>query len=908
MTKGFGGRRLLVAAVAVVLVGLLQVAGWMSARQVARPADVIGLVQSVSYAPYIDKPDTEGNNPEMRARIAQDTALLARITRQVRTYSISLPVDREIIAAAAAAGLKVMLGVWLDRDEARNAREMDAAVEMVRAYPATIHALIVGNETLLREDRSVDQLVAAIREMRKRTRDSLPISTGETWDQWLLHPELSSAVDFVAAHILPYWEGLPADQVVDNALARYDSLRAAFPGKPVMVAEFGWPSRGYNDRAAEPDVVTQAEILRVFVERAERQGLSYNLFEAFDQPWKTMEGSVGPYWGLFRADRTPKFPLQGLVEETYREPAIAAVVIGALLSIAALWRRRVRVREALSVAVVANALGVAAGLALTYPLDAYLNLGAILGWAMGLILMLLLAMVLLSKVGEIAEVALGHRPTRLLTPATAATRSGGAGGEAGAGSSDGHPVEIDPAHGVLPKVSIHIPAYREEPDMLIRTLESVAALRYPDFEVLVIVNNTPEEALWRPVEEACARLGSRFRFVFLPKVEGFKAGALNAAMPQMAEDARIIALIDADYVVDPDWLRDLVPAFANERVALVQAPQDHRDAHDSLFKSFMNDEYAGFFDIGMVQRNEDDAIITHGTMLLIRRDAFEAVGGWATDTIVEDTELGLRLMEGGYSAVYTNRRYGWGILPDDFRAYKAQRRRWAYGAVQIIRKHWRFMLPWAPGLTLAQKARFVTGWAVWLSDALGVAVAILSVLWVPVVLIIGTHLPLTALLTPAIAAVLVHLIHAVLLYRLRVRVSPLRSLRAAIAAMSLQVTVAAAVFQALTGDRLTFQRTDKGGAARRRRTVKPVNRTETILGLLLLTSAVVVWATNTRSVDELTIYALSLAVMSLPPLAAPLMGWIERHSARKAQDQAVVEASPGAEPGAEPAAGRPAAG
>ena len=105
----------------------------------------------------------------------------------------------------------------------------------------------------------------------------------------------------------------------------------------------------------------------------------------------------------------------------------------------------------------------------------------------------------------------------------------------------------------------------------------------------------------------------------------------------------------------------------------------------------------------VITRNEDDAIIQHGTLCLVRRSALEAVGGWSSDTIVEDAELGLRLFESGYRALYTNRRYGWGLLPDTFTAFKTQRERWAYGAMQIIRKHWRHMLPGARTLTPEQK-------------------------------------------------------------------------------------------------------------------------------------------------------------------------------------------------------------
>ena len=169
-----------------------------------------------------------------------------------------------------------------------------------------------------------------------------------------------------------------------------------------------------------------------------------------------------------------------------------------------------------------------------------------------------------------------------------------------------------------------------------------------------IINNTPDPEFWQPIQDHCRALGERFKFINAEKVQGFKAGALRIAMERTAADAEIIGIIDADYVVQPDWLKDLVPVFADPRVGLVQAPQDHRDGDRSLMHYIMNGEYAGFFDIGMVQRNEANAIIVHGTMCLIRRAAMDMAGGWAGDTICEDTDLGLAIIEQGWLTHYTN--------------------------------------------------------------------------------------------------------------------------------------------------------------------------------------------------------------------------------------------------------------
>jgi len=88
-------------------------------------------------------------------------------------------------------------------------------------------------------------------------------------------------------------------------------------------------------------------------------------------------------------------------------------------------------------------------------------------------------------------------------------------------------------------------------------------------------------------------------------------------------------VIDSDYQVVPHWLRSVMPGFADPQVGIVQAPQDYRDANENLFKSFLYEEYTGFFHIGMVERAEHNAIIQHGTMCVIRREAMERIGGWA---------------------------------------------------------------------------------------------------------------------------------------------------------------------------------------------------------------------------------------------------------------------------------------
>ena len=481
----------------------------------------------------------------------------------------------------------------------------------------------------------------------------------------------------------------------------------------------------------------------------------------------------------------------------------------------------------------------------------YFVTGAAVAYGLALVLLIPLIFIALTRIEEIANIAFGRKPRRLIEAPP-----------------------LVPALPAAPKVSIHIPAYQEPPEMLKATLDAVARLEYPNFECILVINNTPDPALWRPVEEHCKTLGERFKFVREDKLQGFKAGALRLALSHTAEDAEIIGVLDADYVVHPAWLKDLVPLFADAKVGMIQAPQDHRDGERSAMHHAMNGEYAGFFDIGMVQRNEKNAIIAHGTMCLIRRSALIAAGNWSSDTICEDTDLGLTILELGFAAHYTNRRYGYGLLPDSYLAYKRQRDRWAYGGFQIMKKHWRRFLPGRSLLTREQKREFTLGWLSWLgAESVGVLVALLNLVWVPFVAIVGIAIPDKILTIPILAAFAVSVAHFVSLYRLRVRIPGGQMFGAVFAAMGLQWTVARAVGVGLIKHHLPFVRTAKGGSGRR--SVDFPAFWEAVIGALLVASAIFLHATNWELVREIDLFALALAIQSLPFLASAGLAVLE---------------------------------
>lgn len=312
------------------------------AGDVVMPA---GKFNSLSYAPYQawqSPMDTTFPSP---AEISRDLALVKGVSKGIRTYSAlegTLPQTMErikngtdIVGLANKEGLKVWLGIWLSANPADNAKEMEAGIAEANAYPNTVTRVVVGNEVLLRRDLSVQDLIADIDYVRAKVKQ--PVAYADVTDFWLQFPQVAPHVDIVMVHILPYWENQPLS--VQGSLKEIggiiEEFKRKFPGKEISVGETGWPSRGRWRGPAAPGLVNEAVFLRRFVALADKEGVNYNLIEAFDQNWKYEdEGVAGANWGIWNAARVQKFPLHGAVVEhpSWRWYAGLAVIGGFILA------------------------------------------------------------------------------------------------------------------------------------------------------------------------------------------------------------------------------------------------------------------------------------------------------------------------------------------------------------------------------------------------------------------------------------------------------------------------------------------------------------------------------------------------------------------------------------------------
>lgn len=813
----------------------------------------LGSVSGYAYSPFgrLDSP-IAGRFPSAD-QIAADMAILAPSGRAIRTYSSS---DVAIPVAANAHGIEVFLGVWLSRDRQRNERELMSALQAAREQ-RNVKALVIGNETLLRNDQSLQEL----RRMLRRAKDAsdVPITTAEFWDIWIRHPELANDVDFITVHLLPYWQGIPVTEALAHARDSYRKVQAAFPGRRVVVGEVGWPSFGSANGPAVPSIENQARFLRQWVAYAERANIEYFIIEAFDQPWKTnQEGAVGGAWGVYDASREPKFQLLGDAWGTWgwwQSPALSFA-----LALPLLWflgARRTPIsfagRIVFALAIQATVLSwIAIG---CFAQDAHFQSLDVIAFAALVPAHFLLSVIVLSGLLEWIEVRFR---TRWPAP----------------------PIKHNQLIDFF--VSIHVPCHDESPDQVIATLDSLSRLEFEGFEVIVIDNNTSLPERWQPIQAHCNVLGERFKFVHVEGLQGYKAGALNLALKHTDSQANLIAIVDSDYVVDPSWLKTVVAYLGSPQVAVVQCPQAHRTDGSVRFCDWMRTEYDGFFRIGMHLRHDRDAIVLQGTMTVIRREALVAVGAWSESCIVEDAELGLRLSKAGYALCYLDEVLGSGLTPIDFSAYRAQRQRWAYGAVQVLKRHWRELL--GPGaLTIQQRYHYLTGWMPWLADGLHLAFALMALAWTLGALFLpgSISLPLSVLLLPTFVLLFVRSVLAIDAHRVRVRATPALTAGAAIAAMSLTHGTGKAVWRSILEREMGFLRTQRSPRANERSLASV--REELGLLIALLLGALAITLNEVGAVQARNWWVALLVAMSLPYAAAGMVAVLDGRQKRRSR-------------------------
>ncbi|HVS62946.1 MAG TPA: cellulose synthase family protein [Thermoanaerobaculia bacterium] len=259
-----------------------------------------------------------------------------------------------------------------------------------------------------------------------------------------------------------------------------------------------------------------------------------------------------------------------------------------------------------------------------------------------------------------------------------------------AGRPDGSPTSDhgDPGSaGDWPSVTVQLPVYNE-PLVAPRLLHAVGRLDYPPekLEIQVLDDSTDEttERL-RALLENLRRRGLEVRLLHRDHRHGYKAGALEAGLAVARGD--LVAVFDADFVPAADFLRRVVPSFADPSVGMVQARWGHLNRRYSLLTRLQAILLDGHFLVEHAARAATGRLFNfNGTAGVWRKRAIVEAGGWQHDTLTEDLDLSYRAQLAGWRFVFLESVVAPAELPVELAALRSQQRRWTRGSAQCLRK------------------------------------------------------------------------------------------------------------------------------------------------------------------------------------------------------------------------------
>jgi len=244
-----------------------------------------------------------------------------------------------------------------------------------------------------------------------------------------------------------------------------------------------------------------------------------------------------------------------------------------------------------------------------------------------------------------------------------------------------------------PRVCVQCPLYNE-PLVVETLLEKVTALRWPagliDIQVLDDSNDETPAIIERWLQTHPER-AANVQHIRRAKREGYKAGALAHGMTLTRAD--FLAVFDADFQPEPDFLEKLIPHFADPRVGVVQARWEFANRRASLLTRFQGIFLDAHFIVEQASRFGSGLFFNfNGTAGVWRRAALEDAGGWSADTVTEDLDASYRAQRRGWKFVYLEHYTVPSELPENLTAFKSQQYRWTKGGIQVARKQLREIL------------------------------------------------------------------------------------------------------------------------------------------------------------------------------------------------------------------------
>lgn len=261
-------------------------------------------ISGISFSPYLEGQDPSIKSIITEQQIADRLEIIRPYTHWIRTFSTTNG-NEEVPRIAHEKGLKTLVGAWLDSDKENNEIEINNIIRIGQAGYADLIA--IGNEVLLRDDLEVEELIEYIRRVKK-TVPNVPVGYVDAYYMYVNFPEIVDECDVLFANCYPFWEHCALEISVEYMKKMYELVKTNAKGKPVVISETGWPTKGESYGAAVP---SYENAMRYFIntyEWANQEHIHLFYFSSFDEVWKiSHEGEYGAYWGLWDKDGKFKF-------------------------------------------------------------------------------------------------------------------------------------------------------------------------------------------------------------------------------------------------------------------------------------------------------------------------------------------------------------------------------------------------------------------------------------------------------------------------------------------------------------------------------------------------------------------------------------------------------------------------
>lgn len=645
-------------------------------------------IHCMSYDPnYAIDFDPKNPTPISPIEIEKDIKFLSQYTKCLRLYTSRFG-HEHIPKIAKKYNMTIIAGAWVtDFHNYDVDAELQALIQLVKDN-TNIEKVIVGNEVMLLDLTTADKIIKYIEIVKKEI--DLPVST--TLHSYLLlrnmkdTKRIAEHTDFLAIHLLPYWYRVKHQESFLWIEYQYGEMKKYYPKKPIFIAEVGHPSRAQrNGYTGKIDLTNQALVIRKSAAFFNKLGVAYNIMGAFDQPWQYSEegGISNVHFGIFKTDKTEKFPFLGPIPNFFIEDFYIYTHIIIMISIFFSLRTRITHYGMIKVLITIHLLYISTIFMLDNFITSYprAEFGHYL-FGFNLICYMVFALFLLYE--YISKFYLIEKIEQ---------------------KKDTEALENNLDFLVV------IPFTNEPISILKRSIVSIQNQDHKSYKTILVANNYEKKNL-AEIELFIKKL-KNIELVDLGQVDGSKAGAINMALKNYKGSYNTIALLDCDYMVEKNWLLKTQTCMAGD-TNIVFYPQAYEKPNDHFLTNLILNEYNGNASFSLPLRMKENVGIINGAMLCIDKDYFFNSNMFTTETITEDADFGVNAIINGEEVFYHNEVLGRGVLPSSYKSYCKQRERWVIGACQTMKKHFMNILK-TKYLSNKQKVYLFFNWLPWVS-------------------------------------------------------------------------------------------------------------------------------------------------------------------------------------------------